>query len=105
MSIDNIMSFLFVSPVQFLVSSYKRKQLNCTRCNKYFSYVRTLKRHLITCGSECKKYIICGGKCPDLQCNESLTNKKALHLHLEADHGMQLQKEEKTFATIHGECD
>ncbi len=44
-------------------------------CIKYFSYKRTLKRHLIICGSKGLKNVNCV-KCPYLSCNKSFTNKK-----------------------------
>lgn len=77
------------------------EQLQCSRCNKFFSYERTLKRHLITCGSQ--KNVICI-KCPDVCCSKLFTNKKLLKLHIEVDHSVQLHKEQKRFATFQGKC-
>jgi len=79
--------------------SSNMEELKCMVCNKYFSYKRTLKRHLITCGSKESKNLNCV-KCPDLSCNMSFTNKKMLKLHIVADHGVELQNEQKTFATL-----
>lgn len=44
-------------------------------CNKYFSYKRTLKRHLIICGSKESKNVNCM-ECLYLSCNKSFTNKQ-----------------------------
>jgi len=42
----------------------------------------------------------------DLSCNKSFTNKKILKLHnIVSDHGVELQNEEKTFASLYGKCD
>lgn len=56
------------------------------RYSKFFNYKKTHKRHFIICGSKDKKNVICV-KCPDLECNKSLTNKELLKLHLEINHG------------------
>ncbi|XP_016656168.1 uncharacterized protein LOC100573502 [Acyrthosiphon pisum] len=62
--------------------SSNMEELKCMVCNKYFSYKRTLKRHLITCGSKESKNLN-SVKCPDLYCNNSFTNKKMLKLHIQ----------------------
>jgi hypothetical protein len=89
---------------EFGIATGNIEELKCLVCNKYFSYKRTLKRYSITCGSKESKNIN-SVQCPDSACNKSFTNKKPLKFHVEADPGVKLQNEKRTFATFHGKCD
>ncbi|XP_050065990.1 uncharacterized protein LOC126555069 [Aphis gossypii] len=82
------------------IATSNMEELKCLVCNKYFRYKRTLKRHSITCGSKESKNIN-SVQCPDSACNKTFTNKKNLKFHIEADHGVKLLNEKRTFATLH----
>lgn len=79
-------------------------QFKCVRCSKYYSYKKTMKQHLITCGSKHQKNIICI-KCPDLRCSKIFSNKKLLKEHINIDHGVQLQEKQLRFTSMYGKYD